>query len=932
MAKKYFEQVDQKVNFPSLEEGILSYWDEKDVFKKSIKKNEGKTPFVFYEGPPTANGKPGIHHVESRSFKDIIPRYKTMRGYYCDRKAGWDCHGLPVELEVEKKLGISGKPQIEEHGIKEFNELCKTSVYEYVDEWTKVTKRIGYWTDLDNPYETMDNGFIESGWYILKTLWDKDLMYEDYKVVPYCARCGTSLSSHELALGYKDDVEDPSVFVKFKLKDKDNTYFLAWTTTPWTLPGNVGLAVDPKESYVEIETGSGNLILAEKRLEAVAAEGKVVKKYTGSELEGMDYEPLYNFIAYDKKAHYVIGADFVSMEDGTGIVHTAVMYGEEDFNLGKKHNLPTKHLVNERGEFIEEVPWHGKFVKNTDKDIIAELTERGLMFRSEKIKHTYPFCWRCGTPLLYYALTSWYLKTTAVKKDLIKNNESVNWYPSHIKQGRMGEWLGNNRDWALSRSRYWGTPLPVWKCNEKDCLHVQVVGSVAELSKFAGKDLKDLDLHRPFVDDINFKCSQCKTGTMFRVPFVLDCWFDSGAMPYSQWHYPFENEDKFKQNFPADYIAEAIDQTRGWFYTLQAVSALLGNGTAYKNVICLGHVLDEQGNKMSKSKGNVVNPWEVLGEVGADATRWYFFSVISPGPSFRFSANLVKDVLKRFMLILWNSYNFFVTYSNLVDWEPTKTVDEKDLRTIDKWILVRLQETVNKVTNSMDNYDLFAATHEIEDFVSKDFSQWYIRRSRKEVGDAFFSTAWTVLTTVAKLMAPFAPFVSEEIYKNLTKEESVHLADWPQTKELSKQENEMLFAMEEVRQVVEKAHSLRKEAAIPTRQPLSKMTVKNAKYNLDNYLNIFFNELNIKDGDIEIGNGELSVELDTTITPELKSEGEARDIVRSIQEERKSLGTKLDELVSVTLPAWPMQHEDYIKKNALVSSIQEGEFKVSRQD
>lgn len=937
--KAYFEPVDPKVNFPELEEKVLKKWEKDNTFEKSVNKNRGKKAFVFYEGPPTANGKPGIHHVESRSFKDIIPRYKTMQGYYVPRKAGWDCHGLPVELEVEKKLGISGKPEIEKYGIEEFCSLCRESVFEYVEEWEKVTKRIGFWLDTQNAYETMTNDFIESEWYILKQIWDKGWMYEDYKVVPYCARCGTSLSSHELALGYKDDVEDPSVFIKFKVKGKDNTYLLAWTTTPWTLPGNLALAVDSKEKYVEVDTKEGKLILAAKRQKALAISGKINKSYKGKELEGWEYEPLYSFVSYDQKAHYVVSADFVSMDDGTGIVHTAVMYGEDDFNLGKKYGLPQKHLVNERGEFIEEVtPWAGMFVKKTDKAIIADLAKRKLLFRSETIKHTYPFCWRCGTPLLYYALTSWYLKTTAVKDQLIKNNKSVNWIPEHIRNGRMGEWLENNRDWALSRSRYWGTPLPVWKCSDCDC--VAVIGSVEELAKRSGKDLKTLDLHRPFIDEITFgcDCTDCN-GKMTRVNFVLDCWFDSGAMPYAQWHYPFENKEKFSENFPADYISEAIDQTRGWFYTLQAVSALLEKGTAYKNVICLGHVLDGDGNKMSKSKGNIVNPWDVLDEVGADATRWYFYSAISAGQSFRFSSDLVKDVIKRFMLTLWNSYNFFVTYANLDGWKPGKS--KAKISSLDEWVLVRLDQTVNSVTKNLDDYNLYDATHVIEDFVSKDLSQWYIRRSRDRAGafakstedrHAFLQTTHTVLTTIVKLIAPFMPFVSDVLFENLAKSGSVHLADWPESQEISTRSKKLLSDMEVVREVVEKIHADRKDKQVAVRVPLAKATVTHSAAKIaGELLELIKDETNVKEVVWKKGKT-LKVVLDTKLTPALEEESKTRELIRSIQVERRKIGTALSDYVAVSNPWLPESAQliEQIKKRALVKSLSKGNFSVVR--
>lgn len=920
----YFDSVDVKVNFPKLEEQILEYWEKNNIFEKSLQKNKNGKKFVFYEGPPTANGKPGIHHVEGRSFKDIIPRYKTMRGFYCERKGGWDCHGLPVEIEVEKKLGISGKTQIEDYGIEKFNKLCRESVYEYVEEWEKVTKRLGFWIDTRNPYETMDNKYIESCWWILKEIWQKGWLYEDYKVVPYCARCGTSLSSHELAMGYKDDVCDPSVYVKFKLKNKKDTYLLVWTTTPWTLPGNVALAVDEKEDYVEVKLNNENLIFARKLKKTLGIQRKTISIYKGKDLLDLEYEPLFDFVKYDKKSHYVLPADFVSMEEGTGIVHIAVMYGEDDFKLGSKYNLPKKHVVDERGQFIEEIPWTGKFVKEVDSEIIDYLASKDKIFKSEKIKHTYPFCWRCSTPLLYYAMVSWYLKTTAVKEALVKNNQLVNWIPESIKDGRMGEWLTNNRDWALSRNRYWGTPLPVWRCS--NCKHTQVVGSIEELSDLSGKDLANLDLHRPFIDNIKLVCSKC-SGEMIRVPFVLDCWFDSGAMPYAQWHYPFENREKFKSHFPADFISEAIDQTRGWFYTLLAVSALLEKGPAYRTCICYGHVLDANGNKMSKSKGNVVAPWDVFNEVGADATRWYFYSVISPGPSFRFSIELVTSVVKRFMLILWNCYNYFVTYANLHSWQPN--TKEKEKRLLDKWILARLNELIADTTSYLDSYNFYAATQKIEFFVTNDLSQWYIRRSRNDVEEAFLSTMYQVLVDLSKLLAPFIPFLSESIYRNLTKEESVHLADWPKIKKLSEEDRNLIVEMNNARAIVEKAHAIRKENKLPVKQPLRNLSSSGPfDFSCDIY-SIITDEVNVKEW-VHKKSNKLSVKLDTRITKELKEEGEARQIIRMIQDERKRLGTALDEMVDVTLPSWPKKFEAEIKRKTLARSISKGDFSVTR--
>lgn len=938
MAKSYFDPVDPKISFPLLEEEILKFWEENKIFEKSLEKTKGGKKFIFYEGPPTANGKPGVHHVEARAFKDLIPRYKTMRGYFVERKAGWDCHGLPVEIEIERQLKISGKPEIEKYGVEKFNQLCRESVFEYVGEWEKMTKRIGFWLNMEDPYKTLNNEFIETEWWIFKQIWEKGWLYEDYKVVPYCVRCGTSLSSHELALGYKDNVFDPSIFIKFKVKGKEKTYFLAWTTTPWTLLGNVALAVDPRATYMEVKVGDENLILAEGRLEAVNLKGKTVKKYQGEELVNWEYEPLYDFVKYDKKAHYVVSADFVSMEEGTGIVHTAVMYGEEDFGLGKKFDLPRKHVVNEKGEFISEVgKWQGKFVKRLDPEIIEDLLKRNLLFKQDRILHTYPYCWRCGTPLLYYALTSWYLKTTAVKEDLIKNNNEVNWIPSHIKEGRMGEWLEGNRDWAITRSRYWGTPFPVWKCSK--CGKAIVVGGIQELSDLSGKDQSKLDLHRPFVDEIKLKC-ECG-GEAKRLNFVVDCWFDSGSMPFGQYHYPFGNEKEFEENFPADFISEAIDQTRGWFYTLQAISTLLGRGTPYKNVICLGHVLDENGDKMSKSKGNVIDPWTVINEAGVDAMRWYFYSVVSPGESFRFSVNLVKDVNRRFLLILWNIYNFFVTYANIDGWVPGES-KEVHLTLMDQWILAKLKKLVSEVTKNLDAYQTYNSTLAIENF-TLDFSTWYIRRSRERVGpaeediknkNAFYQTAYKVLVNLTKLMAPFTPFIADFIYRNLTKEESVHLTKWPKEEEITKEEEKLISDMEKAREIVERIHAERKGLRLATRKPLLSVEVPTEFTNLDQeILKIVSDEVNIKEIKLIKGSNNEKVKIDTTMTPQLEEEAKARELIRQIQEERRNLGLNLTQKVKVTNSWIPKDQKlkERILKKTLTESIDSGDFKVVKR-
>ena len=647
-------------DFNKLEKKILAFWKREKIFQKTQKRKKGQKSFVFYEGPPTANGKPGIHHVLARSFKDLFPRYKTMRGFYCLRKGGWDTHGLPVELEVEKELGISGKKEIEKYGIAKFNQKCRESVFRYVNDWEKLTERIGFWIDMKNPYVTCEPAYIESCWWVLKQLWDKGWLYKDYKVVPYCFRCGTPLSSHEVAQGYADITED-SIYVKFPLKDETEVYFLAWTTTPWTLLGNVALAVDPKAKYVKVEKNKEFLILAEARLKVLGSDWRVVDKFLGDALVGKFYQPLYNFVVYDKKVHFVVPADFVDLNEGTGIVHTAVMYGEEDFELGKKVDLPKHHVVNPDGTFTSECgQFAGKNVKKAEKEIIKDLTSRGLIFKVEPITHAYPFCWRCHGPLLYYAIGSWFIRTTAVKKFLIEENKKTNWYPAYIKRGRMGNWLETLIDWSLSRNRYWGTPLPVWEC--QNCGNQICLGSYKEIEKLGGKIPQDP--HRPYIDEVILKCPKCE-GEMRRVPEVIDCWFDSGAMPVAQWHYPFENKKIFCEQFPADFIAEAMDQTRGWFYTLLAVSTLIFKRNSYKNVICSGLVLDENGRKMSKHLGNVINPWEIIEKTGADAIRWYFYSSTSIGNDYRFSLRLVQESVKKFLLILWNVYNFYQTYSKV---------------------------------------------------------------------------------------------------------------------------------------------------------------------------------------------------------------------------------------------------------------------------
>ncbi|MEE8471066.1 MAG: isoleucine--tRNA ligase, partial [Dehalococcoidia bacterium] len=832
-----FKPVFSKVSFPELEQRILSFWQERRIFERSVEQRRGGPLYVLYDGPPTANASPGIHHVLARVFKDIFPRYKAMKGHYAPRRAGWDTHGLPVELEVERELGLKRKPEIEEYGIAEFNSRCRQNVLKYVKDWEELTDRIGFWIDMKHPYVTFDNGYIETCWWIIKQLWEKELIYQGYKVTPHCPRCETSLSSHEVALGYKDDTDDPSVYIKLKLREESKRnlfnklglgsndldwFFLAWTTTPWTLPANVALAVAPDAEYAVVESKAERMILAQALLsQSLHGDYQVIGTMAGSDLVGLHYEPLYKPHPVgeqpEKPGYRVILGDFVSMEEGTGIVHIAPAYGEVDLEVAKAEALPLVHSVLPNGEVLPisllftieqfrdvsaqammatyrplEVPGGGQFVKEADPLIIEDLKSRGLLYRSERIRHTYPFCWRCDTPLLYYAKSSWYIRTTAKKDRLISGNAEINWYPEYIKYGRFGDWLNNNVDWAFSRERYWGTPLPVWHC--LGCESEECVGSVDELRNKPGvKNIDGLsDLHRPYVDEVTYSCPKCDS-EMQRVPDVIDCWFDSGAMSIAQWHFPFENGTLLEDGrFPADYICEAVDQTRGWFYSLHALSTLLFEQPCFRNVICLGHILDSAGEKMSKSKGNVVTPAEVLDTSGADALRWYLYTSSPPGNVRRFSRELVHEVVRKFMLTLWNIYSFFVTYANIDKFDPHADARMEALSETDRWILSELNQLVDRVTRSLDEYDPTAAGRRIEDFV-QDLSNWYVRRSRKRFWKSendsdkqmAYSTLYLCLVTLAKLLAPFTPFIAEELYQNLVASvdenapESVHLTDYP---------------------------------------------------------------------------------------------------------------------------------------------------------
>ncbi|HYM49623.1 MAG TPA: isoleucine--tRNA ligase [Candidatus Limnocylindrales bacterium] len=927
-----FAEVSTQVKFPALEEEVLRFWREHKIFERSVEQREGAPPFVFYEGPPTANGLPGIHHVLARAMKDLFPRYKTMKGFLVERKGGWDTHGLAVEIEVEKKLKLSGKPDIEKFGIEEFNRLCRQSVFEYIDEWAQFTERMGFWVDMEHAYRTYDSTYIESVWWILKQLWDRQLLYQGFKVVPYCPRDMTPLSSHELAQGYRDNIEDPSVYVKFELEDEPKTYFLAWTTTPWTLPGNVALAVGLDIPYVRVRQGDERYILARARLSVLQGEYEVEADVDPKTLLGRRYQPLYRYLIPDKPAFFVVDADFVSVEDGTGIVHTAAAYGVDDLDLCLKKGIPVRHVVDLNGRFMKEVePFAGIFVKKADPLIIDDLGKRGLLYRAETIRHTYPFCWRCGTPLLYYALTSWFARTTAVKANLLRNNEAINWVPPYIKTGRMGNWLETLVDWSLSRWRYWGTPLPIWIC--ETCQAQRCVGSVEEL----GLTL-DADLHRPYIDRVTLPCA-CG-GQMRRVTDVIDVWFDSGSMPVAQFHYPFENREVFQARFPADFISEAVDQTRGWFFSLLAISTMLFDQPAYKNVVTYHHVLDKHGKEMHKSLGNTVDPMGIMAQYGADATRWYFYSSVTVGNEYRFDPESVRDIVRGFLLTLWNVYAFFANYARLEGFDPDKpAIPVRERPTLDRWLLSELSQMVADVERALEAYDPYAASRRIEGFVVEDLSKWYVRRSRrrfwKSTSDrdslAGYQTLYQAILTVVSVLAPFAPFVTEAIYRNLNagrpgQPESVHLGDWP-ARDAAAVDPHLQAEMKRLRRLTETALAARNAAAIKIRQPLNAMTV--ADRPLDRELeSILLEELNVKQVRYEGEGG--GVVLDTVVTPELRLEGLARDLVRGIQELRKQSGFAVEDRIAIAydgdgLMAQALERwRDYIAAETLAVEVTRG--------
>ncbi len=852
-----FEKVSGSLDFVTREQEVTRFWNDNKIFEKTLKAREGCDCFTFYDGPPTANGKPHIGHVLTRVIKDLIPRYQTMKGKKVLRKAGWDTHGLPVELEVEKLIGISGKPQIEKYGVEAFCNLCKESVWKYTTEWKIMSDKVAYWVDMDNPYVTYHNDYIESEWWALKQIADKDLLYKGHKIVPYCPRCGTSLSSHEVAQGYKD-VKETSAIARFALVGEENTYFLAWTTTPWTLPSNVSLAVNPRETYVKVKYADEYLILAEALTSVLDEEFEIVESYVGKDLEFKEYVPLFDFAHPKKKCHYVTCADYVTLTDGTGIVHIAPAFGEDDAEVGRRYDLPFVQLVDETGKMTAECKeFAGLFVKDADKPILKDLKERGLLFKALPFEHSYPFCWRCDTPLIYYARDTWFVKMTALRDRLIANNNSINWIPENIKAGRMGNFLENVVDWGLSRSRYWGTPLPVWEC--EDCGHFHVIGSIEELKELGQDVPDDIELHKCYVDKITIKCEKCGK-EMHRVPDVIDCWFDSGSMPFAQWHYPFENKEIFEENFPANFISEAIDQTRGWFYTLLAISTLLFDKAPFKNCIVLGHVNDKDGIKMSKHKGNVIAPDVVLDKQGADAVRWYFYSASAPWLPSRFSPEAVGESQRKFLGTLWNTYSFFVLYANIDNFDPSAyTLDYDKLSVMDKWVLSKLNTLVKTVDDNLANYKITESARAIQEFTDG-LSNWYIRRGRERFWASgmeqdkinAYMTLYTVLVTMSKLCAPFIPFMSEQIYRNLVLSvdknapESVHLCDFPASCEDMISED-IEFNMDKVVSAVVLGRACRNGANVKNRQPIAKMYVEYEGEDLpESYMQLIAEELNAK--------------------------------------------------------------------------------------
>ena len=895
-----YRPVSSQVNFPAMEERVLGAWEQDKIFQRSLSEREGMPEWVFYEGPPTANGKPGLHHIISRSIKDLFCRFQAMKGHYVYRKAGWDCHGLPVEIAVERELGIVKKSEIEEKvGIEAFVERCRESVKRHVDEWEQLTDRIGFWLDFDDAYWTMDPDYVESVWWILKQLWDKHLLEEDFKVVPYCPRCGTSLSSHEQHYaGSYQTVTDPSVYVRLPLVDEPDTALLVWTTTPWTLLANMAAAVGEDITYVRVpdpEEDGKSLILARDRVEPLLGEGvEVTEAMRGADLVGRRYAPPFDFVESGEAGHRVRPGDFVSTEEGTGIVHLAP-YGEDDMVVARRDGLPVVQMIDSTGHVVDTADGlAGMWFKDADEKIVEDMRQRGLLFRSDLYEHSYPHCWRCGTPLMYYARRDWYIRTSQLRDQLFASNEEVNWQPPTIKYGRFGDWLANNVDWSLSRDRYWGTPLPVWRCEDG---HAVCVGSRAELSELTGEDHSKLDPHRPFVDRITFDCTECgKRAT--RVPSVIDVWFDSGSMPFAQWHYPFENREAFERRFPADFISEAIDQTRGWFYSLLAIGTMLKGSSSFNNVVCLGLLVDTDGRKMSKSLGNVIDPWVPINEFGADATRWLLLTGGSPWQARRIGVHMIQESLRKHLMTLWNTYSFWVTYASLEDFDPTRLdIDVADRSEMDRWVLAELDDTVRVVTEGLDEFDPIRSGRRIERFVD-DLSNWYVRRSRRRFwntsgsewggrvegkgasgGDtaAAFLTLWECLTTVARLTAPFTPFVADEIHTNLTSlddtaPDSVHLADWPEPDD-ARRNDELRERMALARKITTLGRAARTEAKVRVRQPLARALVvlpSSEVEQLADLRSLIAEELNVKSVEVASGLEEL---VDYTVKPNFKTLG-----------------------------------------------------------
>ncbi len=873
-----YKKVSAELTSVEREKAIEQFWRENKIFEKSIETREGYPNFTFYDGPPTANGKPHIGHVLTRVIKDMIPRYKTMKGYKVLRKAGWDTHGLPVELEVEKLLGLDGKEQIEQYGLEPFIGKCKESVWKYKGMWEDFSATVGFWADMDDPYVTYHNEFIESEWWALKEIWNKGLLYKGYKIVPYCPRCGTPLSSHEVAQGYKD-VKETSVIAKFRAKDED-AFFLAWTTTPWTLPSNVALCVNPKETYVKVKAYGETYYMAEALVKSVLGDdAEIVEKYVGKDLEFREYEPLFPYAKPDKKCYYVTCADYVTLTDGTGIVHIAPAFGEDDSQVGRRYDLPFVQMVDTKGQMCGGTPWDGTFCKQADPMVLDALKESGLLFRKLKFEHSYPFCWRCNTPLIYYARDSWFIKMTAVRDDLIKNNNTVNWIPEGIGQGRFGSWLENVQDWGVSRNRYWGTPLNIWECS---CGHRHAIGSIEELKSLSKNCPDDIELHRPFIDAVTIKCEKCG-GEMHRTPEVIDCWFDSGAMPFAQYHYPFENKQLFEDHFPADFISEAVDQTRGWFYSLLAISTLLFNKSPYKNVVVLGLVLDEFGQKMSKSKGNAVDPFKALSDHGADAVRWYFYENSAPWLPNKFYDEAVNEGQRKFLGTLWNTYAFYVLYADIDGFDPTKyTLDVNKLNSMDRWLHSKLNTVIKETDENLANYRITEAARTLQDYVDE-MSNWYVRRSRERFWASemtrdkvnAYMTLYTAIITVCKLAAPMIPFMTEEIYQNIVRScdknapESIHLCDYPVCDE-TLIDKDLEDSMEEVLKLVVMGRAARNDAAIKNRQPLAVMYISAPNELTDEYKSIIADELNIKSAEFVSDMSRFST---YTFKPQLKTVG-----------------------------------------------------------